>query len=106
MYSVCMPSSHLGRVGVDGPDVVDAVRALEHHLLHIGANHQHGLVLRVLVYQIQEPHDIPHEFLADPLACAVNAELEGRGGVEHGCRKHRDCKGLAEPVNVGLKFFI
>jgi hypothetical protein len=78
---------------------VDAVRALEHHLLHVGPEHLHRLVLGLQVDQVQELHHVPHQLLADPLARAVDAQLQARGGVEHGRREHGDGKGLAEPAN-------
>jgi len=45
---------------------------------------------------VEELDDAAQQLLRDALACAVDAELDGRGAVEHGGGEHRHADGLAE----------
>ena len=69
---------HLGWVGVDGTNVVQSVRSLQHNLLHVGADDGHLLALGVLVDERQELGNVTHQLLADALARAVDGQLKGR----------------------------
>ncbi len=95
--------AHLGRIRVDRSHVVHALGPLQHDLLHVGAQRRHFLCLGVLVDEIKEPGHVTHELLADALACAVDGELQGGRGVEHGGGEHGNRECFPESVKKAVK---
>ena len=95
---------YLRRVRVDDAHVLNAVRSLQQHLLHVAPQRgHHRLVGQRRVDQTQKLRHVPHELLADALARAVDAQLQAGGREEHGRSEHRDADGLAEPVLINFK---
>jgi hypothetical protein len=50
---------------------------------------------------MQKLGHVAHQLLADALARAVDRQLEGGRGEDHGRGEHGDADGLAEPAVAG-----
>ena len=62
---------YLARVGVDGPDVLLALGALDHDLLHVHPDLLHPLAAQLQVDEFEELLDIPQQLLRDALRTAM-----------------------------------
>ena len=55
--------------------------ALDDELLAVASDDFEGQDVELRVDQVQELFDVSEQFLADPFACAVDAELDSRRAV-------------------------
>ena len=101
-FDFARSSSYLRWIRVDDADVLRAVRPLQDHLLHVGADHGHARRAEFVVDEPEEFRYVAHELLADALAGRVDGELEGWGGVEHGRGEHGNRDGLAESARMDM----
>jgi hypothetical protein len=55
--------SYLARVGIDDPDVLLALRPLEHDFLHVDPDLLHPWAVELYVDELEELLDVPEQFL-------------------------------------------